>query len=190
VASVVGVILGAGASRRLGRPKQALRLGDTTLLGWVVREAEASSLHRVIVVARGNLVTGRAEVVRAGAHDSACSASLKAGLATVEACDAVMVLLGDTPEVDASLIDAVFATWESTRPWALVTRYDNGLGHPLVFAAEALPSLRALHGDKAVWKLLESEPERVEHARIGRPLPRDVDGWDDYEALLEAFALP
>lgn len=188
MASVVGVILGAGSSRRLGRPKQTLRLGDTTLLGWVVREAEASSLDRVAVVARVDLETGRAEVVRPAAGDASCSASLKAGLASVGACVAVMLLLGDTPEVDASVINAVCAAWESTRPWALVTRYDDGLGHPLVFAAEALPSLRALHGDKAVWKLLESQSHWVQHARIERPLPRDVDRWEDYEALLQAFA--
>jgi molybdenum cofactor cytidylyltransferase len=187
---VVGVILGAGSSRRLGRPKQTLPLGDTTLLGWVVREAEASSLDRVVVVARGDADTGRAEVARPHAGDTTCSASLRAGLTAVGVCDAVMLLLGDTPGVDASVIDAVRAAWEQTQPWALVTQYDDGLGHPLAFAADALPSLRALRGEKAIWKLLESEPERVEYARIERPLPRDVDGWDDYEALLEAFALP
>jgi molybdenum cofactor cytidylyltransferase len=188
VGAVVGVILGAGSSRRLGRPKQTLPLGDTTLLGWVVREAEASSLDRVVVVTRGDVDTGRADVARPDARDTTCSASLKAGLAAVGPCDAVMLMLGDTPEVDASVIDPVRAAWESTRPWALVTQYDGGLGHPLVFAAEALPSLRALRGEKAVWKLLQSQPERVEHARVARPLPRDVDRWGDYEALLRAFA--
>jgi molybdenum cofactor cytidylyltransferase len=66
----VGVILGAGSSRRLGRPKQTLPLGDTTLLGWVVREAEASSLDRVVVVTRGALDTERAEVARPDENDT------------------------------------------------------------------------------------------------------------------------
>jgi molybdenum cofactor cytidylyltransferase len=190
VPSVVGLILGAGSSRRLGRPKQTLPLRDTTLLGWVVREVEASSLDRVVVVARHDVVAERAEVTRPDAGDTTCSASLRAGLAAVGECDGVMLLLGDTPEVDASMIDRVRAAWEATRPWALVTRYEDGSGHPLVFSACALPSLRALRGEKAVWKLLESERDRTERARIERPLPRDVDSWDDYEALLEAFALP
>ncbi|GAC1309670.1 MAG: hypothetical protein NVSMB16_06170 [Acidimicrobiales bacterium] len=47
---VVGVILGAGSSKRLGRPKQTLALGDTTVLGWTVRAAEASGLDEVVVV--------------------------------------------------------------------------------------------------------------------------------------------
>ena len=188
MAVVVGVILGAGSSRRLGQPKQALPLGDTTLLGWVVREAEASSLDRVVVVARDGVATGRATVALPDSGDGTCSASLRSGLAKAGPCDAVLLLLGDMPGVDASVIDAVRAAWESKRPWAVVTRYDDGLGHPLVFASEALPALRALHGDKAVWKLLESEPGRVAEARVARPLPRDVDSWEDYEAVLQAFA--
>jgi molybdenum cofactor cytidylyltransferase len=189
VPSVVGLILGAGSSRRLGRPKQTLPLGDTTLLGWVVREVEASSLDRVVVVSRHDVAAERAEVTRPDAGDTTCSASLRAGLATVGECDGVMLLLGDTPEVDALVIDRVRAAWEATRPWAVVTRYEDGSGHPLVFSADAVPFLRALRGEKAVWKLLESERDRIEGARIERPLPRDVDSWDDYEALLEAFAL-
>ena len=188
VAVVVGVILGAGSSRRLGRPKQTLPLGDTTVLGWVVREAEASLLDRVVVVARSDVASGRAEVAQPDAGDATCSASLNSGLAATGICDAVMLLLGDTPGVNASVIDVVRAAWESEQPWALVTQYDDGLGHPLVFAADALPALRALHGEKAVWKRLESEPDRVKHARVGRPLPRDVDSWDDYEAVLQALA--
>jgi molybdenum cofactor cytidylyltransferase len=37
----VGIVFGAGSSRRLGRPKQSLPLGDTTLLGWVMCDVEA-----------------------------------------------------------------------------------------------------------------------------------------------------
>ena len=43
---VVGIVLGAGGSRRLGRPKQTLTFGDTTLLGWVVRDVGASAPGR------------------------------------------------------------------------------------------------------------------------------------------------
>src|SRR5689334_10741901 len=47
---MVGIVLGAGSSSRLGRPKQTLPLGDTTVLGWVIRNIEASSLERVVLV--------------------------------------------------------------------------------------------------------------------------------------------
>ena len=85
---VVGVVLGAGASRRLGRPKQRLAFGETTLLGQAVANAEASSLDRVVVVVGGAVpaasapvAPGRAEVVDNDGYGAGCAASLLAGLA-------------------------------------------------------------------------------------------------------------
>ena len=188
---MVGLVLGAGESRRLARPKQTLPLADTSLLGWVVRDVVASSLDRVVVVvdaatgaALPELAASRAEVVHRMSGDGGCASSLRAGLDAVGDGAAVMLLLGDMPGVDAQLIDAVRARWQKGRPWGLVTRYDDTVGHPFVFSADAVPALRGLHGDKAVWKLLEQHPDRIEHTAAGRPRPRDVDTWDDYEAVL------
>jgi molybdenum cofactor cytidylyltransferase len=192
-ARLVGIVLGAGSSKRLGRPKQTLPFGDTTLLGRVLRNAEASALDRVVLVVGGaadealaGLAPRRAQVAYNGAYGTGCASSLLAGLDAAGACDGIMLLLGDMPGLDAEVIDDVRAQWEERRPWGLVTRYADGLGHPFVFAAAAFPALRALHGDKAVWKLVDSEPDRVGRAHIARPLPQDVDTWDDYRALLRA----
>jgi molybdenum cofactor cytidylyltransferase len=43
-----------------------------------------------------------------------------------------------------------------------------------------------LHGDKAVWKLLERRPNEVTEVAVSGPVPLDVDTWDDYEAVLAA----
>ena len=56
-----------------------------------------------------------------------------------------------------------------------------------MFSAEAVAELRAARGPKPAWRLLESDPDRVATARVARPLPRDVDTWEDYEAVLEAL---
>src|SRR5215212_1626271 len=65
-----------------------------------------------------------------------------------------------------------------------VTSYVGCLGHPFVFAREAFGELRGLHGDKAVWKLIEAHPERVSRVKIEAPLPPDVDTPEDYELAL------
>lgn len=189
---ICGIVLGAGSSRRLGRPKQTLPLGDTTLLGWVVRDVEASSLERVVVVvgeAKAEFVPGRAEVVSNSSYATGCASSLLAGLDAAGECDAIMLLLGDMPGVDADVIDSVRADWEQHRPWAAVTVYNGEPGHPFVFSSDAFPDLRGLHGDKAVWKILDAQPERVRRISVDRPLPRDVDTWDDYEAVCAAFGV-
>jgi molybdenum cofactor cytidylyltransferase len=187
---VVGVLLGAGSSRRLGRPKQTLPLGDTTVLGWTLCDAENSALDRVCVVLGGAadeaaraIRPARATVVYNAAYGSGCASSLLAGLDYAGECAAIMMLLGDMPGVDATVIDGVLAAWRADPSWAAVTAYDDGLGHPFVFSAVAFPALRDLHGDKAVWKLVDAEPEgRVRRVRVSGLRPLDVDTWDDYLA--------
>lgn len=193
---VVGIVMGAGASRRLGRPKQTLPFGDTTLLGWVLREAEGSRLERVVLVLGGaadealeGARPGRAEVVTNTAYGTGCASSLLAGLDAAGPADAVMLVLGDMPGVDAALIDAVIDDWESHRPWAGVTDYRGRPGHPLVFSAAAFDDLRALHGDKAVRKILDAHPERFRRVAADRELPPDVDTWDDYAAARRALGV-
>ncbi|MDP9453808.1 MAG: nucleotidyltransferase family protein [Actinomycetota bacterium] len=189
-----GIVLGAGASRRLGRPKQSLPFGDTTVLGWVVRDLEASVLDRVVVVvgggaeeARAGLTVSRAEVVSNDAYASGCSSSLQAGLDAAGDCEAVVLVLGDMPGVDAGVVDAVWHGWARERPWATVTSYRGEPGHPFVFSAAAFPTLRGLHGDKAVWRILDTEGHRVARVAIDRPLPLDVDTWDDYQEVCRQF---
>jgi len=231
---LVGVVLGAGSSTRLGRPKQTLPLGGTTLLGWSVREADASRLDRVVVVlggaadeAEASLIVRRATTVRNDSYGTGCASSLLAGLdaatahgpaagagdttagldaatpagraiagdghTTRDAGDGagagraiagIVMLLGDMPGVDRGVIDTVVSEWRAQPTWAAVTEYDDGLGHPFVFSAGAFATLRTLHGDKAVWKIVDAEPEdRVRRIRVRRPLPLDVDTWDDYLAV-------
>ena len=194
-ATIVGLVLGAGKSSRFGTPKQLLPFGDTTLLGQAVRNANASALERVVVVLgraseelRATVDFGRAEIVENTAYGTGCASSLLAGLdAAGEECEAIALLLGDQPGVRSEFIDHVIATWQQTRPWAAVTAYDSSpysLGHPFVFAREAFADLRSLHGDKAVWKLIEAHPERVSRIKIQAPLPPDVDSPEDYDLAL------
>ncbi len=190
--AVVGVVLGAGRSSRFGAPKQLLPFEGTTLLGRVVENANASDLDRVVVVLgraseelRGSLDFGRAEVVDNAAYGTGCASSLLAGMdAAGEGCEALVLLLGDQPGVRPGFINTALSRWRRERPWASVTSYRGELGHPFVFAREAFGDLRRLHGDKAVWKLIEAYPGRVSRTQIDAALPPDVDTPEDYELAL------
>jgi molybdenum cofactor cytidylyltransferase len=192
---VVGIVLAAGSSTRLGRPKQTLAFGPTTLLAHVVADVEASTLDRVLVVVSGDepdaalLEPGRAEVVRARFDGTgSCTSSLQAGLQEAGECAAMVLLLGDMPGVTRETIDPFVAAWQASPTWAAVASYRDGIGHPFLFSVEALPALRSLHGDKAVWKIVDRESEdRVARIPIDQPLPRDVDTWDDYLEVCKTF---
>jgi molybdenum cofactor cytidylyltransferase len=197
VGPVIGIVLGAGGSTRLGRPKQTLPFGAGTLLAHVVADAERSRLDRVVLVLGGSATEaersirpGRAEIVRNDAYGTGCASSLLAGLDAAGDCDAIMLLLGDMPGVTPSVVDTLLAAWRHSPTWAAVTEYRDRIGHPFVFSADAFATLRSLHGDKAVWKIVDREPvERVARITIDETCPLDVDTWSDYETVCDTFGV-
>lgn len=186
---LVGIVMAAGESSRFGTAKQLLAFGDTTLLGLVVRNANRSTLDRVVVVlgreapkVRSSFESGLAMVVDNMAYGEGCASSLLAGLDEAGECAGIVLILGDQPGVTTATIDRVITEWRNARTWASATQYRGNPGHPLLFAREAFNDLRALHGDKAVWKLIEGYPDRVLRVDIDSELPPDIDTPEDYEA--------
>ena len=84
------------------------------------------------------------------------------------------------PEVSAVTVQALLA-WRNDALIAACS-YRDGRGHPLAFARPLFGELAALHGDKAVWKLMDRHS--VLDVPVGGVIPRDVDTWEDYEAVL------
>jgi molybdenum cofactor cytidylyltransferase len=190
--SVAGLVLAAGGSSRLGQPKQLLPYDGTTLLGRVVDNARACGFDQLVVA-----LGGSAEQVRAGVDLSGtrvvvnedfaegCSSSIAAALPAVDPrCDVLVLMLGDQPGVSPTAVRTLLARRHGG-PIA-VCRYDDGVGHPFVFAREVFDDLAALKGDKGVWKLIERRAGEVVEVRLHGSAPRDVDTWDDYEDLAAA----
>ena len=113
-----------------------------------------------------------------------CATSIRSALAAVrDDADGVVLLLGDQPGVTAETVEALVAGAGGHAVG--VCAYDDGLGHPLWFDRSMFDVLAGLHGDKAVWKLVDADDDVVRVPVAGR-IPRDVDTWEDYQALLEA----
>ena len=189
---VTGLILAAGGSSRLGRPKQLLPYGDGTLLGHVLATACVSPLDQLIVAVGGSAAEvlsevdlSGAEVVVNDAYGEGCSSSIAAALPLVDpAADVLVLMLGDQPGVTAATVCGL-VQGRGDSPIA-ICRYDDARGHPFAFSREMFAELAKLHGDKAVWKLLEQRPELVREVRMPGPVPPDVDTWEDYQSVLTA----
>ncbi len=191
---VCGLVLGAGGSRRLGRPKQLLPYGERTLLDHVLQTARACAFDQLVVAIGGAAAEVRervdlsgAEVVVNDAYGSGCSSSIAAALGAVDPrCEVLVLMLGDQPGVTPATVRTLLQG-RGDAPLA-VCRYDDGRGHPLAFGRAVLPDLADLHGDKGVWKLLDRRAGDVVEVPVAGPIPRDVDTREDYEAVLAAAA--
>jgi molybdenum cofactor cytidylyltransferase len=185
---VTGLVLGAGGSQRLGRPKQLLPYGDGTLLGHVVGVARACPFDQVVVAVGGSAdevlsavdLSGTEVVVNEG-YGEGCSSSIAAALEVVRG-DVLVLMLGDQPGVSAETCRALLAG-RGDAPLA-VCRYDDGRGHPFAFGRSVFGELAALHGDKGVWKLLERAGSDVVEVAIPGLVPPDVDTQADYAKVL------
>jgi molybdenum cofactor cytidylyltransferase len=192
---VTGLLLAAGGSQRLGQPKQLLPYHGATLLDHTLATARACAFDQLICVIGGAADQIRATVDLSGADvlennefGRGCSSSIALGLDAVHPdSDVLVLLLGDQPGVTAATVSALLEG-RGDAPLALCG-YDNGRGHPFAFARSLFPDLASLHGDKGVWKLQDRYEHELAEVPIPGPIPRDVDTWEDYEALLDVRTL-
>jgi xanthine dehydrogenase accessory factor len=198
-AFVSGVVLAAGASKRMGRVKQLLSFGGKPLLQQVIDAAASSRLDEVIVVLgahadeiRRALVFpegGKVRVVVNSAYAKGLSESVRCGLAAAaRRASAVAILLGDQPRVNAALIDRVLA--EHVAGGRPATRPVFGAGdartpgHPVVLSRSLWPVLRDLQGDEGARIVLADRPDQVHEVRIISASPPDIDTPEDYERAI------
>ncbi len=192
---ISGLVLGAGASQRFGPPKQLLPYRGTTMLGWVVDQAQrASGLDEVVVVlgraadqVRDQVDFGAACVVENPVFGEGCSSSYRAGIGAINSeSAAIMIILGDLPGVTPEIIDRLADEWrEQDAPIALCS-YQGRKGHPMIFARSMFTQLVDLHGDKAAWKLVDANESTVQEVRFSLPYPDDINTPEDFERLATA----
>lgn len=192
---ISGLILGAGASQRLGPPKQLLPFHGTTLLGWVVGQAQRASALDEVVVVLGRAAEeilervdfGAARVVENPVFAEGCSSSYRAGIAALEPrSEAIMIILGDQPGITPEIINSLAEVWRAeTTPIALCS-YRGRKGHPMIFAQSMFDELKGLHGDKAAWKLVDANAAVVQEIHLDLPFPDNINTVEDFERLAQS----
>ncbi|RVW05472.1 nucleotidyltransferase family protein [Rhodococcus xishaensis] len=188
---VTGLVLAAGRSRRLGRPKQLLPYRGATLLDATLRTARACRFHQLLVTVPGaaeaieDIVDLRGcTVVHTPDSGSGCSASVKAALPEVDPLAAgIVLLLGDQPGVQPWTVRDLVSRGAMENIG--MCRYTDGLGHPLWLGRSVFGELAMLRGDKAVWGLFDRHPDDAFEIPVDDRIPLDVDTWDEYRALLD-----
>ena len=187
---VIGLVLAAGGSKRLGTPKQLLPYGDATLLDHVLATARECGFDQLLCVIGGSAEAVRervdltgASVVENQSFGEGCSSSIAAALTSVDPrADVLLLMLGDQPGVTAATVRTLIGRRGEAKLAACA--YEDGRGHPLAFARSTFDELAALHGDKGVWKLLDRHAEAVVDVPVPGRIPRDIDTDEDYRALL------
>lgn len=187
------IVLAAGGSTRMGRPKQLVEFGGTTLLGHVVATALAvSPAHTVVVL--GTLAADVHSVVEPSAAaivvndgwDEGIASSIRLGVETIKSSDpslrAVIMLTCDQPRVTAELLQEMISCYDPNAGRIVACEYGGGVGIPALFDSAYFPALLGLRGDNGGQAIILDRLDQV----VGVPFPEgilDIDTERDLDHL-------
>jgi molybdenum cofactor cytidylyltransferase len=192
---VAAIILAAGLSSRLGKPKLLLPLNGRSLIRRTVEQVIAGGggvWEEIIVVVGHEAARVQEELeglpIRTVFNPQfalGMSASLIAGLQAISPqAEGAMIFLGDQPLVSKEVVRRMLAVFRGSRRPIVVPVYDGVRGNPVLFSSSLFSELMTVEGDKGGREVVMRDPERVAALAFPSDLaPRDVDTWEDYEAL-------
>lgn len=187
------ILLAAGASSRLGRPKQLLPYKGQSLLANAVDAANDSQGAPVIVVLGANAGEMEREIDQKKVHtvvngewDTGIASSIRQGLRELEkiapGTNTAILMVCDQPYVTGALLDTLIAKHKNTGKGIVASRYQDAMGTPALFHRRLFDDLLQLNGDMGAKRIFQQRPEEIacvdfEKGHI------DVDTEQDYRAL-------
>jgi len=168
------IILAAGNSTRLGRPKQLVSYGDQTLIQHAV-SAALSTPTDLVIIENKDWQQGLASSVRAGV-----SALLKSH----PSIDGAILMVCDQPFVTSSILSQLIEKHKATEKEIIASEYENTLGTPAFFHKSQFKKLLALFGDSGAKKLINKHPELVDKVAFPEGII-DIDTEEDVAKLIK-----
>ena len=187
---IAGIVLAAGLSARMGRPKQLLDWGGRPLVRHVARQALDSRLDRVLVVISpaipglaaaldGLPLTLVAQPDPARGQGS----SLALGVAALPpGMQAAMILLGDQPLIDAALIDRLLDAAHASELTIVAPLIGGRRANPVLLKDRWLPALATLAGDQGARGIIAANQPELLLVPV-EASAADIDTEEDYRRL-------
>jgi len=192
-ATVGLMILAAGASTRMGTPKQLLTYQGRSLIRHITEIAIASVCQPIIVVLGANAAQIQPEVKELPVQiienqywAEGMSSSIRVGLAGLKAInhnlEAVAIALCDQPWVSSQLLNQIVEAYYLTKKPIIAAEYAETLGVPALFSRTLFSELRELKSSQGAKQLIKKHIHQV----FSLPFPEgiiDIDTPQDYENL-------
>ena len=189
---IATLILAAGSSSRMGSPKQLLSVGNTTLLGTVIEKILLLNNNSIYCILGANADTIQESIAKYDLtilinsnYKKGLSSSIVSGIQHIKNLDydAVLIVLGDQPNIQIDYFQKIIETWKSSQDFIIASNYTSRKGVPALFPKKYFTLLENLEGDKGASKLLNSDEFPIFTMNSNIDL-FDVDTQKDYQTLI------
>jgi molybdenum cofactor cytidylyltransferase len=196
--TLAGVVLAAGESRRMGKPKQLLPFGEHTILERVVDTLLTAGVGEVIVVL-GHLAERVGAVLGDRPVRAVINASYRQGMLSSVKCgvraigagyDAVLFALGDQPHIECAVVSEVMRAYRAGSAGIVIPCYGGKKGHPIIINLQQYrEAIVNLPEDVGLNALLQEHVDDVLLIDVAtEDIIRDIDVPDDYTRELARFS--
>ncbi len=166
---ISAILLAAGQSKRMGKPKQLMPLGNSTIVEQSIDNLLNSRVSEVIVVlgyeaeaVAEKVATRPVKIAINPAYHQGMSTSIVTGLNLVsDKAGAVMLALADQPFVDSQTINSLMEAFVAHNRGIAIPVYRGRRGHPVIFAIRYKGELLKLKGDIGGREIIERHPDDV-----------------------------
>ena len=182
------LLLAAGDSKRMGEPKQLLKIGQTTMLGKVISNSLKTKADSINVVLGANSkmiipeLPKNINIIINEKFGNGLSSSIQKGVENLTEFDSILVALGDQPFVHSNYFDEMINISVQNPENIIASDYGKYKGVPALFPKRFYSKLLKLSGDKGAKKLLNSSDEPILVLKMPVNL-FDVDTPLDYKEL-------
>lgn len=188
---VGSVVLAAGLSQRMGKPKMTLPWGSTTVIGQVVSVLVQAGIENIVVVC-GSEQYQIEEALRRFAvtvvfnpryAEDQMHLSLQVGLAELPSvCQASLIILGDQPQIQAGVVQSIVGEHQRHGYRLIVPSFHNRRGHPWLVARSLWPGILALRAPYTLRDWLRRNTGLIHYLVVSNDsVLRDLDTPEDYQ---------
>ncbi len=186
---ITAILLAAGQSKRMGRPKMLLPWGKTTVLEKVIATFEAAGVDDILVVTGGDrdqieaLVGAAARTVfNPNYAEGEMLSSVQAGLVGLKpGAEAVLIGLGDQPQVRESSVRAVLDEYRKNRASIVVPSYRMQRGHPWLVTRIHWTEIQHMRSPTSLRDFLKRHIKDICYVEVNDPgILKDLDTPEDY----------
>ena len=197
---IVAVVLAAGASTRMGRPKALLPVAGVPFIERIVRSLERTCVDRTLVVLGHNADAMREAVAYLGVEtvvnpDYARGqlSSLQTAIRALdgEPVEAILVHLVDHPFIESGLVDRMIERFREEGKLIVVPRFAGRRGHPVLFSGKLFPEFLAAPPETGAKPVVRGHPDETLELETGEEgVLIDIDTPEEYRKHVRSDGWP